>query len=222
MIEQTQGLRQARVSTMLGEDVVLLDRLTSDERLSEPFAITLHVISEHGEVDFLPCLGSGVSITMQASPQIARAFHGVLWEAEQIGENPQGLVYRLGLRPWTSLVALGLNTRIFQNKSTPDIVREVIDGAGFSDYDLTRLTGAYKPREYCVQFRESDFSFVSRLLEEEGICYFFEHHADSHVLVLADAPSCHAPNDDLDSVPCIRPGAARARRRAHRRTGTSA
>lgn len=215
LIEQTQDFRQARITTMLGKDVVLLDRLSAEERLSEPFVITVDVISEHGEVDFMPQLGTGVGMSMMENRQISRFFHGILWEAQQTGETPQGLGYRLILRPWTALLSLGLNSRIFQNQTTPDIVRAVFDGAGFTHYDLTRLKGTYKPREYCVQFRESDFAFFSRLLEEEGVYYFFEHGEDGHTLVLADDPSCHEPGPDLDRLPFVRPGAERARRKAH-------
>ena len=83
---------------MLGEDIVLLDRPASDERLGETFAVTLHMISEHGQMDFLPCLGSGISITMQAGPRSPGRSTASCRRPSRSRE-PQGLVYRLGLGP---------------------------------------------------------------------------------------------------------------------------
>jgi type VI secretion system secreted protein VgrG len=215
LIQQTQEYRQASVTTPLGQDAVLLDRLVCEERLSEPFSIVVHVISENGEVDFLPHLGAGIGVSMMENQAVSRMFHGVLWEARTVGENAQGLVYRLLLRPWTALLSLGMNSRIFQNKSVLDIAKDVFTEAGFSRFDFSRLRGGYKPREYCVQFRESDFAFFSRLLEEEGIYYFFQHDEQGHTLVLADDPGSHEFGVHTASVPYIRPGAERARRQAH-------
>ena len=84
------------------------------------------------------------------------------------------------------------NCRIFQNKTVPDIIQKVFADRGYTDYDF-RLTGSYDPREYCVQYRETDFNFVSRLMEDEGIFYFFEQTEDKHQLVLADAKSAITP-----------------------------
>jgi type VI secretion system secreted protein VgrG len=90
--------------------------------------------------------------------------------------------------PWTWLLTLFDDCRIFQNMSVPDIVQKVFTDRGFTDF-ANRVTGTYPPREYCVQYRETDFNFISRLLEDEGIFYFFEHSVDKHTLVLADQPS---------------------------------
>src|SRR5208282_303386 len=82
--------------------------------------------------------------------------------------------------------------RIFQEKSVPDILEEVFKGHGFNDYQLN-LSASHSQREYCVQYRETDFNFVSRLMEQEGIYYFFEHQEDKHTMVLADSISAHNP-----------------------------
>lgn len=114
----------------------------------------------------------------------------------QIGQLPGDASverYQLILRPWLWWLTLASNNRVFQNKSTSDIVTSIFDTHGFSDYQL-KLTGSYTPREYCVQYAETDFAFVSRLLEEEGIFWFFTHADGQHTLVLADSndafPAC--------------------------------
>ena len=93
---------------------------------------------------------------------------------------------------WLWFLNLFSDCRIFQNKSVPDIVEQVFKDRGFSDYKL-QLQGSYPEREYCVQYRETDFNFVSRLLEEEGIFYFFEQSQEKHTLVLADQSSAFDP-----------------------------
>ena len=82
--------------------------------------------------------------------------------------------------------------RIFQNKTAPEIIEDVFRRNRFSQFDL-RLYGEFPKREYCVQYRESDFTFVSRLMEEEGVYYFFAHEQGKHTLVLANQPAAHQP-----------------------------
>src|SRR6266542_6239571 len=94
------------------------------------------------------------------------------------------------LVPWLWALTRTSDCRIFQNLSVPDIIAKVFKDHGFSDF-ANRLYGAFEPREYCVQYRETDFNFVSRLMEEEGIFYFFEHTADGHRLVVANSPQGH-------------------------------
>ena len=96
------------------------------------------------------------------------------------------------LRPWLWWLTLASNNRVFQNLATSDIVTQVFDQHGFSDYQL-QLSGSYQPREYCVQYGESDLAFVSRLLEEDGIFWFFTHAAGKHTLVLADSNDAFPP-----------------------------
>ncbi len=94
-------------------------------------------------------------------------------------------IYRATLVPWMWFLTCRQDSRIFQNKSVPDIIQEVFKGQGFADFRL-QLNGDFKSREYCVQYRESNFDFVSRLMEEEGIFYFFEHEETKHTLVMAN------------------------------------
>jgi type VI secretion system secreted protein VgrG len=100
--------------------------------------------------------------------------------------------YSAQVVPWFWLLTRRADCRIFQNKSTPEIIEDVFKSLGFSDYELS-LTKSYPKRAYCVQYRETDFNFVSRLMEYHGIYYFFRHEAQKHVMVLADSPSAVKP-----------------------------
>ena len=98
----------------------------------------------------------------------------------------------------TSAAGIVAVKRIFQQLSVPEIVEQVFRRLGYDDFEL-RLVGTYPKRDYCVQYRETHLDFVSRLLEDEGIYYFFEHTRERHVLVLADAPTTDAEADDADA-----------------------
>jgi len=123
-----------------------------------------------------------------------RFIHGVLSEVEYVGHSRSLELYEADLVPWIWRLQHRHDCRIFQDKSTPTILEEVLTGAGLAkDWLRLDLVAEYKPRNYCVQYHESDLAFISRLMEEDGIFYFFEHHADKHILVLADHPGAHKP-----------------------------
>lgn len=124
---------------------------------------------------------------------LERPLDALCAEIRQLPGDATAERYSLLLRPWLWWLNLASNNRVFQNLSTSDIVTSIFDEHGFSDYQL-QLTGSYSPREYCVQYGETDFAFVSRLLEEEGIFWFYTHAAGAHTLVLGDSndafPAC--------------------------------
>jgi type VI secretion system secreted protein VgrG len=184
---RTQRSQIGQVHTSLGEDALLLQQFVAREAVSTPFEITVDVMAPQGAVDFTPHIGEGVGLTVaNGHAQSDRDFHGILYAAESLGADDNAVLYRLTLKPWFSLLALSRNLRLFQDMSAPDIIKAVFEKAGFTQYDF-RLNQTYPSRVYCVQYRESDFNFVSRLLEEEGIYYVFEHAKDGHKLVLCDA-----------------------------------
>lgn len=182
----------ARFTTSLGGYNLEIEAFTATERFSTPFAIEVDVRSPGRPIDFMPLLGSGVGLQLKSGVQdVDRPFHGVLFRAEARGRARDVYSYRLTLRPWLSLLQLGRNLRIFQQQTAQDIIKSIFSGAGFSDFDVKATTAGLNTREYCVQFKESDFDFISRLMEEEGLYYYFEHATTKHTLVLCDAPSCH-------------------------------
>src|SRR5262249_28054788 len=136
-------------------------------------------------------VGKAVNWTVQASGARQRVFHGFVRRFTSGASQLQGLrEYRAEVVPWLWFLTQTSTCRVFQKKPTPQIVKTVFAGFGFSDHAFS-LRSAYAPREYCVQYRETAFAFVSRLLEEEGIFYFFKHQEGKHTLVLADQKSAY-------------------------------
>ncbi|WP_271407780.1 type VI secretion system Vgr family protein [Pseudomonas sp. Q1-7] len=123
-----------------------------------------------------------------------RPLDALVAEIHQLPADATAERYQLVLRPWLWWLTLASNNRVFQNKSTSDIVTGIFSDHGFTDFKLS-LSGSYSPREYCVQYGETDFAFVSRLLEEEGIFWFFTHEDGKHTLVLGDS------NDAFAQIP---------------------
>lgn len=194
MAEFSQAERPLQVTTELGPDAFMLVGLSGEERISRPFVLTLDLVSRDPRVDGQDLLRSPVSVVVprgEGSDPVH--FHGVVRRFVQMGQEEGLTGYRAELVPWLWLLSLHRDCRIFQRRSAPDIVEEVFRDRGFTDFEF-RLNGSYPEREYCVQYRESDLDFVSRLLEAEGIHYFFEHTSDRHLLVLSDnsalAPAC--------------------------------
>jgi type VI secretion system secreted protein VgrG len=193
--------RQAVISLPI-EQAAHLERFEAVERLSELFVIHADVICEEAEVDFLPHLGEGALITMTEDAASHRALSGLLFEAEFLDEVEAGYRYRLTLRPWLYALTRNLDYFIFQNKTTVQIIEDIFNKRGCSDADFSKLSGTYPVREYCVQYRESDFTFISRLMEEEGIYYFFDHRNGRHVMVLCDGRGSH-PQSYYESLSYI-------------------
>jgi len=183
-----QTNRLCSLSSPLGADALLVVSMQGHEGVSEPFHFTVEVVSENADVAMEQVVGKPVSLRVQLVDGGHRFFHGIVATFEQAGRDTRLASYRLEVRPWLWLLTRRGDCRIFQHKSVPEIVREVFQNAGFEDFEL-RLNGNYAAREFCVQYRETDFAFVSRLLEAEGIFYFFQHEESRHVLVLCDAPS---------------------------------
>jgi type VI secretion system secreted protein VgrG len=164
------------------------------ESLSGPYRIDIvftaapDIVVESAEL-----LGQPAALVVNQGEDGIRFLHGILSELSRwnAGGGPQRNRYRAVLEPRFHQLRHTRRSRIFQQKSIPEIVQAVLD-EGQVKYAL-ELQGSYPPRDYCVQYRESDFDFVSRLLEEVGIFYFFRHEQDGHELVLADSPSVHVP-----------------------------
>src|SRR5579871_6557301 len=171
----TQAGRHIRVNTSLGEDKVFLETFDGEERVSDLFRFDMTLLIADASVSMASLLNQPVVVSLSLFDDTDRHFHGIINHIEEVQARTEGeYVYRATLVPWTWLLTLFDDCRIFQNKSVPDIVQQVFSDRGFTDYE-NRLTGTYSPREYCVQYRETDFNFISRLLEDEGIFYFFEH-----------------------------------------------
>ncbi|MEY4514146.1 MAG: hypothetical protein RLZZ450_6268 [Pseudomonadota bacterium] len=190
MIERT-----IRVDSSLGPDVFQLRSLVGKEELGRPFELTLELHTADPSLKLTDLLGQTMSVTMPLDDGSERHFHGYIVEFTETG--PRGFVqtYRAQLKPWFALMGFNSNCRIFQNKSVIEIADELFADNGFADVKKALMVRSYRKLEYSVQYRESDFAFLSRLFEQEGVYYFFEHDKDKHTLVLADAPESHDERD---------------------------
>jgi len=188
---------------------LMLTRLSAVEQISRPFQFDLELIGMEGAgasgaADPDSILGQPVCVTLKSGGAHSRYFHGVVTEFAHTGFNERRHEYRAIVRPEFWLLTRRVDYRVLQNKSTPDIFAEVCRQAGFSDHKLA-LSGRYEPWEYRVQYRESDFDFLSRLLEHEGIYYYFEHSSDRHVMVLTDDVGKLETVSDYEKVPYYPP-----------------
>lgn len=196
----TQGHRAVAVTTSVGEDVLLLKSMSGTEMLSGCFRFELELVSEQpGKVKFDDIVGQSITISLDLDGDNARFFNGRVSSFEQVASLDNLFQYRAIVVPWFWFLTRASDCRIFQNMTVPDIIKQVFRDHGYSDFDDS-LTGQYRTWEYCVQYRETDFNFVSRLMEEEGIYYFFKHDDKAHKLVLADSASAHGPYDGYERI----------------------
>lgn len=168
-------------------------RFEGHEGISQLFQFEVVVACKAGDVDFDAVVGKPAVLTFRVGTE-PRSVHGIVESVEQGEEGNKLTGYRVVLVPAVWRLRHRRDSRIFQELAVPDILKKVLDAAGIpgSGYRLA-MSGSYAPREYCVQYRESDWAFLCRLMEEEGIAYHFEHTDASHVLVMADSPSAYAP-----------------------------
>ncbi|MBK8096584.1 MAG: type VI secretion system tip protein VgrG [Planctomycetes bacterium] len=191
MPTQTQANRSIAIATPLGDDVLLLVRMTAREQFNQPFSIDAELLTEDSSIVPADLLRQNVTLRVNLRDGSTRWFNGHVAEFRCLGTQKGGqgeLFYRHAavIRPWIWLLDHAADCRIHQDKTAVEIVKQVFTDRGFTDVD-DQLTGTYRKREVCVQYRESDLAFVSRLLEEEGIAWHFSHTDGNHKLVLTDS-----------------------------------
>lgn len=186
-----QGASPLVITTPLGEDKLLVRRFEGEERISGLFRYTLELSSEDNSLDFSSIVGQNATLALALPSGGAQYVNGVVTRFAQAGQDARFTTYYADLRPWLWLLGLNADCRIFQNLSAPDIIKQVFSDLGFTAFK-DALTATYSARDYCVQYNETALAFVSRLMEEEGIFYFFEHTSGAHTLVLADDASAYA------------------------------
>ena len=186
-----QTAQYISVSTPLGKDKLLLRGFRGEEQLSALFRFSLEMQSEDPAIDFAAIVGKSATISIVLADGTTKYINGIVGRFVQAGGDARFVNYHAELHPWLWLLTMSRDCRIFQNKSVIDILTALFTELGFTDY-RNSTTGTYDPLEYCVQYNETAFSFVSRLLEDAGITYFFEHADGVHTLVLADASSAYA------------------------------
>jgi type VI secretion system secreted protein VgrG len=192
-----------RINSAFGEDL-LFKSMELSEELGRLFRCEIDLYSPKQDLELDDVLGHDLTIEMDLPREGTRFFHGFVTEIAHTGQSGGFVSYTATLRPWFWFLSRASNCRIFQNMKVPDIVKQVFRDAGFSDFRES-LSATYRTWEYCVQYRETDFNFVSRLLEQEGIYYFFEHENGKHTLVLADSPQAHGPIKGYEKIPYYPP-----------------
>jgi type VI secretion system secreted protein VgrG len=213
-LEAKQANRSIVVTSPLGEDVLLFHSMNVNERLGRLFQFDLDLLSNDPEIKLQDILAQNVTVRYQRSDGENRYFNGFVSQFSQAGMHGNLFVYRATLRPWFWFLTRTADCRIFQNKTVPDIIKEVFRDEGFSDFEDS-LSGTYREWDYCVQYRETDFNFISRLMEQEGMYYFFKHEDGKHTLVLSDSISAHETVPGYEEVPFYPPEQSERRERDH-------
>ena len=186
----TQENRDAEIITPLGKDTLLLYNMHINEELGRLFSIETELISKKDDINFEDLLGKNVTIRLNLADGSPRFFNGHVTRFSQVdrGDSFSG-TYQATIQPWLWFLTRTADCRIFQGMTVREIIKKVFSEWGHPFED--KLTRSYHTWEYCVQYRETDFNFVSRLMEQEGIYYFFEHESGVHKLILADDYSAH-------------------------------
>lgn len=186
----TQNNRPMAISTPLGPDELLLVGFSGQEGLSKLFNFQLSVETETAtKVLFESLLGKSITVRLDDARRNRRFINGICNRIAQGSSDAVFTNYQLDIVPKFWFLSRQARSRIFQRETVPQILRKVLVGMDVN----FELRGTYQPRDYCVQYRETDYNFASRLMEEEGIYYFYKHSDGKHVLVVADTPASHSP-----------------------------
>jgi type VI secretion system secreted protein VgrG len=178
-----------RLTTPLGPDALFLTGFTGREGISQLFRFQLDLLASNGkQIPFEKLLGQMVNVQLDMGGK-DRFFNGIVSRFSQGSRDEEFIAYRAEVVPSLWLLTRRVQSRIFQHQSVPDILKKVLKGLDV----VFELQGKFHPRNYCVQYRESDFAFASRLMEEEGIYYYFEFHARGHKLIVANTAQSHRP-----------------------------
>jgi type VI secretion system secreted protein VgrG len=189
------------IVTPLGGDL-LFHRMTAREELGRLSEFEIDLLSDRNDIDPDKILGKNVTVNLELPQNKVRYFNGFVTRFAQPGTFGRYNQYHASVRPWLWFLTRTANCRIFQGMTVPDIVKKIFDDHSVTDVKF-EVTGSYRTREYCVQYRETDFNFVSRLMEQEGIYYYFKHSEKRHTMVIADSNTAHSPSEGLAEIPYI-------------------
>lgn len=196
--------RVMEITTPLGADVLLFHRMHAREEMSRLFEYHLELLSKRDDIAMDDVLGKSVTVKLVLPDDTTRYFNGFLTRFGQGGTIGRYHRYSAVVRPWLWFLTRTADCRIFQEMTVPDILKAVFGDHETADFKF-ELTNTYRKRNYCVQYRETDFNFVSRLMEEEGI-YYYSTHTDGHnTLIVTDSYIGSAPFPGYEKIPFIAP-----------------
>jgi type VI secretion system secreted protein VgrG len=194
----------AKVTTALGEDALMLASMSGEESLGRPFVYELELLSEDRNVDFKAVINQPATVHLELQDKSLRHINGIVTRFGCVGESGRYIAYRATLHPWIWLLSRSMDCRIFDDITIPDLIKTVFRDHGFSDFDF-QLTREYRTWEYLVQYRETALDFVQRLMEQEGIYYFFKQEDGKHTLVATDSHSAQDTPSGYESIPYHQP-----------------
>src|SRR5580698_2782731 len=200
----TQENRLISLTTPLGDDKLLLAGFSGHEAISRLFSFHLDLLADKTdpgfqEIAFADIIGKSVTITINQSDDTPRYFNGLVSRFALSGGDSTFQRYQMEVVPWTWMLTRYADCKIFHNKTVGDIIQKVFSDRNFTDFKVS-LSGSYTALEYCVQYRETDFNFISRLMEQNGIFYFFQHEKGKHTMVIADSSSIHQAHTGFDTT----------------------
>jgi type VI secretion system secreted protein VgrG len=178
--------------------------MTAQEELGRLFHYELELLSSDPNLKASDILGHTATVHIELRNGELRHYNGCVTDFSLAGSYGPHALYRMTLRPWLWLLTRTANCRIFQHQTVPDIIKKIFRDHGLTDFEES-LTATYPARDYVVQYRETDFNFVSRLMEEDGIYYFFKHEGTKHTLILADSYSAHDAPPGYEKLPYYPP-----------------
>ncbi len=199
-------------SPALPPNTLLVLSFQGREAISTPFRFEIEMVSMKADIDSTAMIQQAAFLGIKQGVPIRGSdrrgiqtlkIHGTLSSFEQLGQGLGWVGYRAVLVPSLWRLSLNVQSRIFQDKKVPEIVEEVLKGAGLAkdDYEFRATAREYPKREYVVQYQESDLNFISRLLEHEGIFYFFEQGEEREKVVFGDSPDACKPIVGEPSIP---------------------
>jgi type VI secretion system secreted protein VgrG len=182
------GARPLTITTPLGKDVLLIVGLTGHEAISQLFNFQLDLLAWNDTVvPFDKLLGQQVTVNLLTPAGQKRYFNGLCIRFSQGRRDENFTFYRMEIVPQFWLLTRRACIRTFQHITVPDILKQVLDGLDVR----FEIQGTFQERDYVTQYRETDFNLASRLMEEEGIYYFFTHSESGHTMVVANTPQSH-------------------------------
>jgi len=194
--------RPLKLFCALDASKLFLVNMSGSEQLGGPFRYELELLSESDNIEIKDILGTKMDVVLEHGSE-TRHFNGYVSRFVQAGYDDSGAMfkYRATLVPWVWFLTRTADCRIFQNMKVLDIIKEVFNESPYAQFE-DHLSDNFSDREWenCVQYRETDFNFVSRLMEQEGIYYYFTHELGKHTLVLSDSRGSHDPVPGKDTI----------------------
>ncbi len=206
--------RTAAVFTTLSKTELVFYAMSGSEKLGCPYSYSVTLLSENPDIGLSEILGQPICVVLRLPGGGYREFGGFVTRFTFIGGIGRHAAYQVQVEPWLALLRQRVGSRIYQGKTVPVVIEQLFREHGFSDFS-NALTGKYRTFDYLVQYRESDLDFLLRIMQQEGIYFFFKHHDNKQELVLADSLSAHEAMAGYEKVPYYPPQQNEKRERDH-------